>query len=73
MDVVKQQLIRLSQNLIVLQQQGPKKCPVYLRLHYLGKEAKFLENKEKETISSTFGAVNLRISQRNYKPFKWNI
>ena len=41
---------------------GPNNCPVYLRLPYLGKVAKFLKNKVKETINSTFGAVNLRIS-----------
>ena len=33
---------------------------MYLRLPYLGNEAKFLENKVKHTINSKFGAANLR-------------
>ena len=48
--------------------QASKKCPVYLRLPYLGIEAKFLENRVKHTISSTFGAVNLLISHFTRKP-----
>ena len=41
---------------------------MYLRLPYLGNEAKYLENKEKHTINSTFGAVNLQISHFTRKP-----
>ena len=40
---------------------GPKKFPVYLKLPYLGKQATFLENKVKDTVNNTFGAVNLII------------
>ena len=35
---------------------------MYIILLYLGNETKFLENKVKHTINSTFEAVNLRIS-----------
>ena len=41
---------------------------MYLRLPYLGKKAKFLESKVKDTVNNTFGAVNLRISQCTRKP-----
>ena len=47
---------------------GPKKFPVYLKLPYLGKQATFLENKVKDTVNNTFGAVNLRISHSTRKP-----
>ena len=42
--------------------QGPNKCPVYLRLPYLGKEATAQENNIKNTVNSTFRSVQLRIS-----------
>ena len=41
---------------------------MYLRLPYLGNEAKFLENKLKHTINSSFRAVNLQISYLTRKP-----
>ena len=47
---------------------GPNKCSIYLRLPYLGKEAKLLENQITETVNKTFGAVNLRISHSTRKP-----
>ena len=48
--------------------QCPNKFPVYLRLSYLGKEAKLLENKVKETINSTFEGVNLIKTHFTRKP-----
>ena len=69
MNVVKKQTIdKTVSKLESSTQKGPNKFPVYLRLPYLGKEAKFLENIVKETINSTFGAVNLRISNFSTKP-----
>ena len=47
---------------------GPKKCLVYLRLPYLGKQKKFLENKVNYTVNNTFGVVNLRIVHSTRKP-----
>ena len=48
--------------------QGPKKCSVYLRLPYLGKDAKFLESKVKERVNNTIGAVNLIITHSTRTP-----
>ena len=48
--------------------QGPSKCPIYLRLPYLGKEATALENNVKNTVNSTFRSVQLRISHYTRKP-----
>ena len=42
---------------------GPNKCPVYLRLPYIRKEAKLLEKNY-----STFRADNLRITRFTRKP-----
>ena len=39
---------------------GPKKCLVYLRVPYLGKPAKFLEYKIKDTVNNTFTVINTR-------------
>ena len=46
----------------------PNKCLVYLGLPYLGKKAKFLENQIRETVNSSFGSVNLRITHSTRKP-----
>ena len=61
----------IDKNILKLEsptKQGSNKYPVYLRLPYLGKVAKFLKNKVKETINSTFGAVDLKISHFTRKP-----
>ena len=47
---------------------GPRKCPVYLRLPYLGKVATALEKTVKYTVNSTFNSVQLRISHATRKP-----
>ena len=47
---------------------GPNKCPVYLRFSYFDKEAKLLENQNKEAVNNTFWAVNLRIAHSIRKP-----
>ena len=60
MDVVKKTINNTISKLDRPTKLGPNKCPVYLRLPYLGKEVKFLENKVKETVNGTFGAVNLQ-------------
>ena len=48
--------------------QGPIKCPVYLRLPYLGRKAIALENNVKNIVNSTFRSVQLRISHFTRKP-----
>ena len=48
--------------------QGPIKCPVYLRLPYLGKEAVALENYVKNIVNSTFKSVRFKISHFTRKP-----
>ena len=48
--------------------QGPNKCPVYLRLPYLGREAIALESNVKNIVNSTFRSVQLRISYFTRKP-----
>ena len=40
----------------------------YLRLSYLEKEAKLLENQIRETVNYTFLAVNLKITYSTRKP-----
>ena len=47
---------------------GLSKCPIYLRLPYLGKVATALENNVKNTVNSTFSSVQLRISHVTRKP-----
>ena len=68
MEVIKKTIDKTLAKLVSPTKHGPNKCPVYLRLPFLGKEAKFLENQLKETINNTFGAVNLRISHSTRKP-----
>ena len=48
--------------------QGPNKCPVNLRLPYLGREAIALENNVKNIVNSTFRSVQLRIIYFTRKP-----
>ena len=48
-------------NRLLKQHLGSKKFPVYLRLSYIGKETNYLEDKIKETVKNTFGAVNFNI------------
>ena len=48
--------------------QGPNKCPVYLRLSYLGREAIALESNVKNIVNSTFRSVQLGISYFTRKP-----
>ena len=41
---------------------GPEKCRVNLPLPYLGSVASFLENKVKDIVGNTYGAVKLKIA-----------
>ena len=41
---------------------GPEKCWVNLPLPYLGSVASFLENKVKDIVGNTYGAVKLKIA-----------
>ena len=47
---------------------GPETFPVYLRLPYLGSVASFLEDKVKDIVGNTYGAVKLRIAHLTKKP-----
>ena len=47
---------------------GPEKCPVYLRLPYLGSATSFLEDKVRDIVGNTYGAVKLRIAHLTKKP-----
>ena len=47
---------------------GPEKCPVYLRLPYLGSVTSFLEDKFKDIVRSTYGAVKVRVTHVTKKP-----
>ena len=44
MEVVKKTIDKTLAKLASPTKQGPNKCPVYFRLLFLGKEAKFLKN-----------------------------
>ena len=52
--------------------QESSKCPVYLRLPYLGTEAIALENNVKNIVNFTFRSVQLRISHFTRKLFNDN-
>ena len=47
---------------------GPEKCPVCLRLPYLGSATCFLEDKVSDIVGNTYGAVKLRIAHLTKKP-----
>ena len=47
---------------------GPSKCPIYLRLQFLGKEATALKKNVKNTVNSTFRSVQVRIIHFTGKP-----
>ena len=61
LEVIEKTINRTTAKLISPTKHGPNKCVVYLRLPYLGKEAKLFENQVLETVDNTFGAVNLKL------------
>ena len=46
---------------------GPEKCRVNLPLPYLGSVASFLEDKVKDIVGNTYGAVKLRVAHLSKK------
>ena len=68
LEVIEKTINRTTAKLVSPTKHGPNKCAVYLRLPYLGKEAKLFENQVLETVDNTFGAVNLRITHSTRKP-----
>ena len=52
--------------------QRPKKCPVYFKLLYLGKNAKVMENSVRSTVDKTFKAVKLRTGHVTRKSLNGN-
>ena len=55
LEVIEKTINRTTAKLVSPTKQGPNKCSVYLRLPYLGKEARLLENQNRETVNNTFG------------------
>ena len=53
---IKQKMARYG----VAQQFGPKKCPVYLKLPYLGEKSKVFADHARRAVKKTFNAVTLR-------------
>ena len=47
---------------------GPEKCPVYLRLPYIGKVSGRFEKQIKEIVQKTYGSVRLRTVFQTRKP-----
>ena len=68
LEVIEKTINRTTAKLVSPTKHGPNKCVVYLRLPYLGKEAKLFENQVLETVDNTFGAVSLRITHSTRKP-----
>ena len=56
--------LRISKKLLCFQQstkEGPKKCPVYLKLPWIGKNFLKFERKTKLSINNCFGAVQPQV------------
>ena len=68
LEIIGKTINRTTVKLFSPTKHSPNKWTVYLRLTYLGNEAKLLENQIRETINKTFGEVNLRITHSTKKP-----
>ena len=44
-----------------IKQYGPQRCPVYIRLPYIGPVSTRFENQLKDGVSKTFGSLHLRV------------
>ena len=49
---------------------GPKKCPVYIRLPFIGPVSSRFESQLKDGVSKTFGSVSLRVVFHSNKLFQ---
>ena len=68
LEVIEKTINRTTAKLVSPTKHGHNKRSVYLRIPYLGKEAKVLENQNRDTVNIIFGAVNLRITHSTRKP-----
>ena len=64
-NVFNTQIIKKIAQFSTLKRFGPEKCPVYLRVPWIGKLSTNLEKEIKTAVESCYGSVNTRLVYRS--------
>ena len=60
-NIINTQITKKIAQFSILKRFGPEKCPVYLRVPWIGKPSTNLEKKDKTAVESCYGFVSTRL------------